>query len=84
MVFIENFLEGGEYMNSTEDAIRKAKREYAKRYREKNREKIREYERAWHKAHPGKHREYMERFWLKKAQEYLEDENEENGESNPV
>lgn len=71
-------------MISTEDAIRKAKREYARRYREKNREKIREYERAWHKSHPGKQREYTARFWLKKAQKYLENGGENDGESNPA
>lgn len=68
-------------MSSSEDAIRMAKREYARRYREKNREKIREYERAWHKAHSGKQREYMERFWLKKAQKY-ESGGEQDGKSN--
>lgn len=35
----------------------------------KRREYHRKYQREWHKKNPGKQKEYIERYWEKKARE---------------
>ena len=59
-----------------DDAIKKAKRQYAARYREKNREHIREYCRVWRQNNPDKIKASQDRFWGKKAREYESDRDE--------
>ena len=58
-------------MNNTDDVtqeeIRAAKNAYNRELRAKNREKSRAYDREWNKKHPGKRKEYLERFFRKKA-----------------
>lgn len=38
----------------------------------------REWQRNWHRNHPGKAKEYNERYWEKKAKEAAEKEGNEN------
>lgn len=42
--------------------------------RDKARKMRNEYQRRWYKAHPDKRKEYMSRYWEKKAQELELDE----------
>lgn len=49
------------------EAAKAAKREYAKAYREKNRDRINEQRKEWNRKNPGKRKEYIERYWEKRA-----------------
>ncbi len=59
-----------------DNAIKKAKNQYAAEYREKNRDRIREYCRVWRKNNPDKVKASQDRFWAKKAREYDSDQAE--------
>lgn len=49
-----------------------AKREYMRKWRESHREEVNAYQRAWHKRNPEKNREYLDRYWTKKAAEKMD------------
>ena len=55
------------YANMTEEQKEKH-RESVRNYRKRNREKVIAYYRKWHKEHPGKNKEYCERYWTRKAE----------------
>lgn len=65
-------------MNLSEKAV-EARREYQRQYRKRNSEKILARQRKWRKENPEKAREYISRYWERKAQEAEEKEEAQNG-----
>lgn len=59
---------------------REARRKYNRDYYAKHREERLAYRKKWNAAHPEKQKEYVARFWARKAQAHLDrQESEENG-----